>query len=123
MIRKKLVIIIFFAFNLLFVRNLGAIDWATRTIDSYGDVGKHTSLALDKDGWPHISYLDATHTALKYAYKDASGWHITTAVSSGRNDYYTSIALDNVGYPHIIHGDSYYWRLKYTYQDASGWHT
>ena len=95
--------------------------WVIETADSAGCYG-HTSLALDEDGYPHISYHDGwPNMDLKYAYQDASGWHIETVDSEGRFDF-TSLALDGDGYPHI----SYRYRsnhdLKYAYQDASGWH-
>jgi PKD repeat protein len=35
-----------------------ASGWTTQTVDSGRDVGKYTSLALDGDGNPHISYFD-----------------------------------------------------------------
>ena len=45
-------------------------------VDDLADVGKYNSLGLDRSGNPHISYYDTDNNDLKYAYKDASGWHI-----------------------------------------------
>ncbi|MCK4639954.1 MAG: tandem-95 repeat protein [Candidatus Marinimicrobia bacterium] len=100
-----------------------AVNWTTETVDSYGSVGKHTSLALDKDGWPHISYYDDSNNDLKYAYKDGSGWHRTTVDATlYYYNAWTSIALDSLGYPHISYHDDGNDDLKYAYKDNSGWH-
>ncbi|WP_144060459.1 hypothetical protein [Archaeoglobus sulfaticallidus] len=83
------------------------------TVDSSGG-GRHPSLALDSNGNPHISYYDATNGDLKYAYKDANGWHIETVDSEGDVGKYTSLALDSNGYPHISYYDATNGDLKYT---------
>lgn len=41
--------------------------WSIETVDSAGEVGLFTSLALDSDDNPHISYTDYSNTDLKYA--------------------------------------------------------
>jgi hypothetical protein len=97
--------------------------WHIETVDSEGHVGWYTSLALDKDRYPHISYCHNYNRDLKYAYQDASGWHIETVDSGWRVGQNTSLALDGDGYPHISYYDEYpNYDLKYAYQDTSGWH-
>jgi hypothetical protein len=85
-------------------------------------IGDYTSLGLDGDDHPHVSYYDGVRQALKYAHKDAAGWHSEIVDDTGWIGWYTSLALDPDDYPHI----SYYaWGdkdLRYAYQDTGGWH-
>ena len=82
------------------------------------DEGWSSSISLDGNGYPHISY----NGSLKYAYRDDVGWYIQEfgdCCSTGGS----SIALDGDGYPHISYptfGD--FEGLKYTYKDTAGWH-
>ncbi|MGB7055188.1 MAG: FlgD immunoglobulin-like domain containing protein [bacterium] len=41
--------------------------WVSEDVDTVDDVGTHTSLAIDVDGYAHIAYRDATNELLKYA--------------------------------------------------------
>ncbi len=41
--------------------------WQIETVESTGDVGQHASLALDGDGYLHLSYYDASSRDLRYA--------------------------------------------------------
>jgi hypothetical protein len=94
--------------------NLNA--WRYEIIDSKGDVGLYTSLALQPDATtelgyiPHISYYDASNMALKYAHRSPHGtgtWLLSTLEDGDHpEDYgwYTSIEVDDWGVPHI----SYY---------------
>ena len=95
-------------------------DWDIQTADSVNWVGEYTSIALDSDGNPHISYYDATNHDLRYAYYDGI-WHGETEDSANWVGEYTSLALDSDDNPHISYYDATNHDLRYAYYDGI-WH-
>jgi hypothetical protein len=96
------------------------------TVDSSGDAGKFTSIALDSSGNPHISYVDYTvwnSYDLKYAYLSGDTWYISTLDSASHVKTNTSIALDSHDNPHVSYFDEDSDDLKYTYYDGDSWNT
>ena len=106
----------------LTIGTVSALSWNNETVDTAGDVGEHSSLALDGAGNPRISYYDGSNYDLKYAWKDGSGWHTETADTDGDVGAYTSLALDGAGNPRISYFDYSNYDLKYAWKDGSGWH-
>ncbi len=96
--------------------------WITETVDSEGDVGRSTSLALEPTSpyTPHISYYDVTSDNLKYALLSKTSWFSQT-IDSGGN--WTSLALVPT-YPHtpcISYHDYAGWDLSYACRDGITW--
>ena len=56
----------------------GSLPWSLTTVDSAGDVGMSTSLAIGPDGQPAISYYDNLNRDLKFARYNGNSWSVTT---------------------------------------------
>ena len=102
-------------------------SWHIQTVDSRGDVGEYTSLALDSRGYPHISYQDLDfgleddakgQSYLKYAVWKGSSWDIQTVDSAGQACWEPSLRLDGSGLAHISYTGG---GLKYAAWNGSCW--
>lgn len=96
-------------------------NWTLETVDAAGITGEYTSIAIDDQGNPHISYYDNSNENLKYAHKLNGTWHISTVDSTGNVGVYTSLALDSQGHPHIAYQDVGGLGLRYASKPGSTW--
>jgi hypothetical protein len=109
--------------GLLYATRTGTA-WRITTVDDDFFAGDGSSLALDNDGLPSISYTDWAYPdeELRYAYFTGFGWHIETVDTAAETRRFeeSSLALDDAGRPHIG-----YWDLgaesvlKYAVRDAT----
>ncbi|MBI4656591.1 MAG: T9SS type A sorting domain-containing protein [Elusimicrobia bacterium] len=99
------------------------VSWSTETVDSEGDVGGFTSIAVDSEGNPHISYYDSTNDSLKYAKWHGNSWLISAVDSYGKAGWDTSIALDSQDLPHISYRNWTNYDLKYAKWTGASWST
>ncbi|MEW6558205.1 MAG: hypothetical protein AB1349_12800, partial [Elusimicrobiota bacterium] len=95
-------------------------NWQIETVDSAGYVGIITSIVLDSQNFPHITYYDQTNNNLKYAHWTGTKWDIQTVVSE-KYAFYSSIVLDAKGYPHISYTSGSGNRLEYIFWDGEKW--
>jgi hypothetical protein len=98
-----------------------ALAWSIDTVDAIDVVGVDPSLALDANGFPHISYYDRTYSTLKYARWNGSLWLIDDVDAVGNRTWYSSLALDASDHPHISYYDSTFGNLKYARWTGSAW--
>jgi len=62
---------------------------------SIGEIGEFSSIAINNDGFPCISYLQDNPDEVKYAYLDSVGWHIDVINSFGIMPGYNKLRLKN----------------------------
>jgi hypothetical protein len=92
--------------------------WQIEVIDDGTYVGSVSSLAVDTDGCPHVSYTGGGDTYLKHAWRDAGGWHIEV-VAGPHDGGYLSQCLDTENRPHVAYrADG---TLKFARCVGAGW--
>ena len=85
--------------------------WSIGVVDSPQNVGKGSSMALDSQGRPHISYYDNSTSVplLNHAWWTGTAWNIevvdTIDLTDSTLNFYphSSIALDGDDHPHIAY--------------------
>ena len=114
-----------------------ASNWNNVSIDTTGDIGRDSSIAIDSNDAVHISYYDISGKNLKYATcssscTTASNWDAVLVDTTGYVGLYSSIAIDSndavhISYYHIdmpwtnTHDDLKYATCSSTCTTASNW--
>jgi hypothetical protein len=88
-------------------------------------VGYSAAIALDKEENPHITYVNYSSPALKYAVRKNGKWSVQTIdrISAVAYPDRNSIALDDQGTPYIGYYDFGRGVLKLAHQVRQGWVT
>lgn len=100
--------------------SLTGSDWQTSTLDSNGDFGVHTSMAVDSNGDLHIVYYDGTNEAIKYATDESGSWVYSPLDIVGTATD-TSIAVDSNDIVSIAYYEGTNGYLKYATQVDGSW--
>jgi hypothetical protein len=79
-----------------------APPWVSETVDSAGDVGQESSLALDSSGIPHVVYRDVTNDSLKYAVLSGATW-MSGTVETSVGQLGPSLAFDDSDSLHVAY--------------------
>jgi hypothetical protein len=96
-------------------------SWQITNPDDGTNRGEYCSLAVDAAGNPHISYFEASTTALRYAWNDGT-WHSQEVDGSNDRGMYSSIALDpSTGHPRISYFDNTLKKLIFVSHNGSSW--
>jgi hypothetical protein len=101
-------------------------QWKRETVDgnngAHDNVGPYSSIAVDKNGFPHISYRDFALQNLKYAKMKADkSWYITKIDSAGDVGYFTSIAVNSSKVVFISYYDNTNGDLKFAKGSDDTW--
>jgi hypothetical protein len=110
--------------DLRFAYLSGAATWNVSTIDSSGDVGRYSSLALNPaTGRWTMAYEDTSHGWFKYAEQTKSGWAVTTVDNSTKvGGGYISLAFNpKNNRPAFSYYDAYNGDLKFASFNGSSW--
>lgn len=102
-------------------------NWVEETVESAGDVGRSSSLALDRASRPRVAYWDATLQRIKYAEWDGSNWHIhinTASPELGATNGAISLGLlhtEKGSLPRIAYYDALRGDLRLAAWDGAQW--
>ena len=96
--------------------------WYIEVLDSDGNTGEDPSITIDKNNYPHISYLRKSSEDLMYIYYNGIFWIKILVDSSDFVGNSSSLKLDSDDYPHISYFD-YLGKLDLNYAkwNGSGW--
>jgi len=107
--------------NQTFKKNIFLDTWFVETIDSIGEVGQDTDIAIADDK-VFISYYDFGKKDLKFARLINNEWSIMVVDSEGDAGQFASLALDSLCNPHISYYDKTLHALKHAYFNGIEWY-
>lgn len=103
--------------------------WHVEVVDDLSQglqyYGHGLCIALDKQGGPHISYLNSSNPAVKYAFRKGGKWVVEVVEQLAGVDYpdRNSITLDDNGQAYISYYDSGRGVLRMAHRQGMKWIT
>ena len=96
-------------------------EWDFHVVDSEGDVGMFTSLALDDNNYPLISYFDNTNDNLKLVAWNGTSWDIE--IIAPCYSRMSSLQINSYGYPVVAYFDRTVGKVLLSTKNDLGWFT
>ncbi len=91
------------------------------SVDSIGDVGLYSALAIDANDALHVSYYDSANGDLKYTTNASGAWMAATIDSVNDTGRSTDIFIDPLGYVHISYQDYTNKDIRYATNSSGSW--
>jgi FOG: PKD repeat len=100
-------------------------SWSSQIVDDNKRAWHYTSIALDSDDRPHISYFNLGDDFLNYTEWDGTAWILQTVDSHSNGvdgaGEFNSLRLDSHNRPHISYFDRVNQQLKYAEWNGTAW--
>ncbi len=97
--------------------------WLTELVDSNGDTGYQSSLAVDYGNNLQTSYCEWGAYDLMYAKYNGTAWATENVDSTDQVGSWSSLAIQRGSlYPSVAYYDDTNKDIKYNYKDYYGWH-
>ncbi len=96
-------------------------QWSTETLDSVGNTGLLTRLAVDATDKVHIVYFDETNKAVRYTTNNTGSWTIETVSERSLTQVGPAIGLDSENKVHIMYIDRENKELRYAKNTTGSW--
>jgi hypothetical protein len=103
-------------------------EWHTEVVEGMQEtqghyVGYSTNIAVDKQGNPHLTYMDNSSAFVKYAVRNGGRWQIQAVDALVRTGYpdRNSIIVDEQGRPYIGYYDAGRGILKVAHREGDKW--
>ena len=93
--------------------------WVIRNIDTEGEAGRYSSIAIDSNDKVHISYCCGSCYHLRYATNAGGSWTVPCYPENSGVNGHTSIKLDKNNKAHISYQAGT--TLKYTNNTSGSW--